>query len=68
MEELSIKKITKPTTQNQTKNLSLQGSNINMLKQAVELFVYMCKTQIFSKNIRSPCVFLILLVDWYEIV
>lgn len=57
MEELSILlKI------NQIKN-SFKCSNTNMSKQAGDLFVYMCRNQIFSKKIESSYVFLILIVD-----
>lgn len=58
MEELSIL-----LKGNQTKNFSFKGSNTNTSKQAGDLFVYMCRNQIFSKKIRSPYVFLILIVD-----
>lgn len=57
MEELSIL-----FKGNQTKNLSFKGSNTTMSKQATDLFVYMCRNQIFSKEIRSPYVFLILII------
>lgn len=39
-----------------------------MSKQAADLFVCMCRNQIFSKRIMSPSVFLILIVDYIEIV